>query len=444
MFKNFKVNVAARQIALVVVMLAFFYCLYYTNFYVTTFILIVIAIILFWNTVNYMDKTNEDFTAFLMGIQYEDFSATYSGYHKGSSFGKLYEAFNLITTKFRNIKAEKVANHQYLQTIIEHVNTGLLCLNEEGEVVLMNKALKELLRKPYLKDFKSVEKLFPKLHELINKLATGQNEMIKMTIQNRLLELSVSIADFKLRGVPYKLVSFQNIQKELEEKELDAWQKLIRILTHEIMNSVTPITSLASSINGLIADKNKAIDEEDMEDIRAGIYAIQKRGEGLLHFTETYRSLTKIPPPKFQLVEAQPLLERIHILFKPVLKKYGIQLTLKFPSNMVVFIADVELIEQVVINLLKNAIEAVRNIENPIIEIRANKNNEGKTFIEVQDNGAGIEKDVLDKIFVPFFTTKKEGSGIGLSLSRQIMRLHKGNIEVNSVLGKGTVFTLSL
>ena len=444
MLKNFKVNVAFRQISLVVVMLAFFYCLYYTNFYVTTFILLVIAAILFWDTVNYMDKTNEDFTAFLMGIQYEDFSATYSGYHKGSSFGKLYEAFNLITTKFRNIKAEKVANHQYLQTIIENVNTGLLCINGEGDVVLMNKALKELLRKPYLKDIAAVEKLFPEIHELIERLETGQNEMVKMTVQNKLLELSVTVADFKLREVPYKLVSFQNIQKELEEKELDAWQKLIRILTHEIMNSVTPITSLASSINSILADKDKELDEEEMEDIRDGMYAIQKRGEGLLHFTETYRSLTKIPPPKFQLVEAQPLLDRIHILFKPVLKKYGVELNLKLPSSMVVFIADVELIEQVVINLLKNAIEAAREVENPKIEIRAIKTNEGKTFIEVQDNGKGIKKDVLDKIFVPFFTTKKEGSGIGLSLSRQIMRLHKGNIEVNSVVGEGTVFTLSL
>ncbi len=444
MFKNFKVNVAIRQISLVLVMLAFFYCLYYTNFYVTTFILLIIAAILFWDTMNYMDKTNADFTAFLMGIQYEDFSATYSGYHKGTSFGKLYEAFNLITTKFRNVKAEKVANHQYLQTIIEHVNTGLLCINKEKEVVLMNKALKELLRKPYLKDFAAVEKLFPELHELISRLDSGQNEMIKMTVQNRLLELSVSVADFKLREVPFKLISFQNIQKELEEKELDAWQKLIRILTHEIMNSVTPITSLASSLNELMKDKDKVLDEEDMEDIRDGMYAIKKRGEGLLHFTETYRSLTKIPPPKFQLVEAQPLLERIHILFKPVLKKYGVELALKFPSNMVVFIADVELIEQVIINLLKNGIEAAREVENPKIEIRAIKTNEGKTFIEVQDNGKGIQKDVLDKIFVPFFTTKKEGSGIGLSLSRQIMRLHKGNLEVNSAIGKGTVFTLSL
>lgn len=444
MFKSFKFKVAFRQVSLVAVMLAFFYCLYYTNFYVTTFILLVVAGILFWDTVNYMDKTNEDFTAFLMGIQYEDFSATYSGYHKGASFGKLYEAFNLITTKFRNIKAEKVANHQYLQTIIEHVNTGLLCINKDNEVVLMNKALKELLRKPYFKDFAAVNKAFPALYKLINELETGQNELLKITIQNKLLELSVTVADFKLREEPYKLVSFQNIQKELEEKELDAWQKLIRTLTHEIMNSVAPITSLASSINMILADKDKVLDEEEMEDIRDGMFAIQKRGEGLLHFTETYRSLTKIPPPKFQLVEAQPLIERIHILFKPVLKKYNVDLNFSFPSSMVVFIADVELIEQVIINLLKNAIEAAKEVANPSIEIRANKNTEGKTFIEIQDNGKGIPPDVLDKIFVPFFTTKKEGSGIGLSLSRQIMRLHKGNIEVNSVVGKGTVFTLSL
>ncbi len=444
MLKRFKVNVAVRQVTLVLIMLGFFYCLYYTNFYVTTAILLIVAALLFWDTVNYMDKTNQDFTAFLMGIQYEDFSATYSGYHKGSSFGKLYEAFNLITTKFRNIKAEKVANHLYLQTIIEHVDTGLLCLNEEEEVVLMNKALKNLLKKPYLKDFEAVKKLFPKLYTLIDKLEAGQSDLIKITIQNRLLELSVRVTTFKLRDVPYKLISFQNIQLELEEKELDAWQKLIRILTHEIMNSVTPITSLASSLNSLLDNNPQNLSSEDFIDIKEGMYAIQKRGEGLLKFTETYRSLTKIPPPKFQLVEAGPLLERIHVLFKPVLKKHRVDFSLVQPENMVVFIADIELIEQVIINLLKNAIEAVKEAAQPRVIISTHKNTAGKTIIQIKDNGKGIAPANMDQIFVPFFTTKKEGSGIGLSLSRQIMRLHKGKIEVQSIVGEGTVFTLSL
>ena len=308
----------------------------------------------------------------------------------------------------------------------------------------MNKALKNLLKKPYLKDFEALKKLFPELYALINELNAGESDLIKITIQNQLLELSVRLTAFKLRDAPYRLISFQNIQLELEEKELDAWQKLIRILTHEIMNSVTPITSLASSLKNLTENKSQITDYEDIADIKEGIYAIQKRGEGLLRFTETYRSLTKIPPPKFRLVEAHALLERIHILFKPVLKKHQVDFSLTLPKHMVAFIADVELIEQVIINLLKNAIEATKKIEEPKIIISANKNSLGNAIIEIRDNGSGIAPADLEQIFVPFFTTKKDGSGIGLSLSRQIMRLHKGKIEVQSIVGEGSVFRLIL
>lgn len=248
-----------------------------------------------------------------------------------------------------------------------------------------------------------------------------------------------------MRDKKLKLVSFQNIQGELEEQELDAWQKLIRILRHEIMNSITPIVSLAATVDGMLADSPYGtITKEQSEDVREAIAAIRNRSEGLMRFTETYRNLTRLPPPKFQLVDANDLVDRIVVLYRPVFEKNKVQFNKQLSQAPVIFQADVELIEQVIINLVKNAIDAAKHSENPTITISTQRTKEGKTIIKVADNGKGIEKELLEQIFVPFYTTKEEGSGIGLSLSRQIMRTHKGRISVQSKVGEGTVFTLKV
>jgi signal transduction histidine kinase len=258
--------------------------------------------------------------------------------------------------------------------------------------------------------------------------------------------LAIEAREFKLRDQSLKLLSFQNIQSELEEQELEAWQKLIRILRHEIMNSITPIVSLTSTIETMIGDGTEELDEETMQDIKDGLGAIQKRSEGLMHFTETYRNLTRLPPPVFKAVDARHLIERIYTLFKPLTNKYQIDFNIQLPSTAVTFDADAELMEQVLINLLKNAIEAlkVKEADKKVIVISAQKSMEGLVTIDVSDNGIGIEQKVLEQMFVPFYTTKNEGSGIGLNLSRQIVRMHKGRISVRSEVGEGSVFTLAI
>jgi len=388
-----------------------------------------------------VDQTNRDVASFLLGIKYDDFSVTFTGKHKGKSFGELYESFNEINKKFRDIQAEKEAQFQYLQTIVESVNVGLLCIDKEGEVLLMNKALKDLLQKPYLVNADAIGKIDEEFYEQLRKMETGDSELLKVNIDNRLLQLSVKANEFKLRGKYYKLLSMQNIQSELEEQELIAWKKLIRILTHEIMNSVTPIVSLTSAINDLM--KVESPDPETLNDVRDAIRAIQKRSEGLLHFTETYRSLTKVPPPRFQTVNANTLLNNIHTLFTAELKEHNILLEKSLPQNEIYFQADPELLEQVLINLIKNAIDAVKEQEQPKISLTLMRTKENRTIIQVVDNGGGIEPEILDQIFIPFYTTKREGSGIGLSLSRQIIGMHKGTIGVQTALGEGTVFTIT-
>lgn len=446
MFKNFKANITARILFLIGLVLALVYCITNTEFYITMFILFVMIILTVVSMVNYVDKTNQDFTAFLMGIKYEDFSATYSGHHKGRTFGAMYDAFNQINEKFLNIKAEKEANHQYMQTIVEHVSVGLLVLDAEGNIFLMNKALQGLLQKPYLVSVESLKNINPLLYDVVEKLKTGDKELLKISINNNLVHLAIEAREFKLRDQSLKLLSFQNIQSELEEQELRAWQKLIRILRHEIMNSITPIVSLTSTIEMMIGDGKQPLDEETMQDIKDGIGAIQKRSEGLMHFTETYRNLTRLPPPNFEIVDARHLIERIYTLFKPLTNKHQITFETQLPTTPVTFDADAELMEQVLINLLKNAIEALKDkdIDKKVIVIAAQKSAAGLVKIDVSDNGIGIPQKVLDQMFVPFYTTKNEGSGIGLNLSRQIVRMHKGRISVQSEEGEGSVFTLSI
>lgn len=390
-----------------------------------------------------VDKTNSEIASFLLNIKYDDYTATYTTQEPDQSFKQLYGAFNTITDKFRDIRQEKEAQFQYLQAIVEHVDTGLICFDRDGRTLLMNRALQRLLHKSYFPDMSAVQRFNPALHEAMAGLQPGERQLVKIVAGNQILQLAVRTTILKLKNGEYHLYSLQNISAELEEQEVQSWQKLIRILTHEIMNSVTPVASLAATANEMIGKFN-TFDAETTEDIRTAVRAIQKRSEGLLHFTETYRQLTRIPEPKFQEVNTVTLLEDVLTLFKPSLAEHAIRLEKKLPATPLPVQVDPELMEQVLINLIKNAAEAVKGRPGPEISIAAAKDAEGTVIIQVADNGPGIPDDLQEQIFVPFFTTKDEGSGIGLSLCRQIVQMHKGSLSVISKVGEGAVFVIRL
>ncbi|MEK7254709.1 MAG: PAS domain-containing protein, partial [Bacteroidota bacterium] len=383
MFKKFHVNITFRILFLIALVLALVWCATQTEFYITMFILLTLIVLSIVDMVRYVNSANRDFTAFLLGIKYEDFSATYSGHHKGKTFGELYDAFNQINRKFLNIRAEKEANHQYLQTIVEAVDVGLLCIDPDGNIFLMNKALQKLLHKPYLPSVESLSQIDFHLLEVVKNLKTGDRELVKVTIEQRPAQLALQATEFSLRNQPLKLISIQNIQGELEEQELEAWQKLIRILRHEIMNSITPIVSLTATIDGMLEGTKGGIEKEQADDIKSAVSAIRKRSEGLMHFTETYRTLTRLPSPKFQLLDGNDLVERLHVLFKPAFEKNGVTFQKQLSPTPIIFQADVELMEQVLINLLKNALDALKEKENPTITVSTQRTKEGKTLIQV-------------------------------------------------------------
>lgn len=442
MLKNFKVNIIVRVI-LLVLLTGGLVASIQARMDILAIVLLGSLSLLVASFIRYVNQTNRDLANFFTSVQYDDFTANTNSSLKGASFEDLYAGFNLVNRKFRDIRAEKEANHQFLQTIVKNIEVGLLCINEEGEVIVMNDALQSILHKSYLIHFDGLKKVDEKLWETVSKLQNGERALLKISIQNDLLQLSIHAVEMRMQSSDYRLITFQNIQNELEAQELQSWQKLIRILTHEIMNSVTPISSLSSTIHTWLNDQEQ-VSPEQLDQIRRSSAVIEKRSQGLLRFTETYRKLTRLPPPQFQSVDTQQLIETVVTLMQTTIDRKQIQLEQIYRNPVLKFNGDPNLLEQVLINILKNAIDAVAKVEDPKINIITFFTAKGKVCIKIIDNGPGVPPDKMEQIFIPFFTTKAEGSGIGLSLSRQIMRMHKGSIELKPNEGEGTVVTLLL
>ncbi len=388
----------------------------------------------------YFNTFNKDLLRFFDSIKYSDFSQSFTPKISGKPFDELYSSFKVVFENFRKTRNEKEESARYLNTVVQHIRTGLLIYDLEGDVALINNAAKKILNITHIKNIASFKDKHPLLFEKLNTLKHGERNLIKLTINYERLQIFVNAAHFRKNDKLYKIVSLFNIKSELEEKELETWQSLIRVLTHEIMNSATPISSLAKSLDDLLITEN--LDKESFDDIKLGLQTIQKRSEGLIHFLNNYRNLTKIPLPEFSIVSAETLIFNVVTLMKTKLDENNISLTISVEPKTMELTIDPKLIEQVLINLLLNAIHATKDILDKKIAIKAFYSENSRATLEVMDNGCGILEEVQENIFIPFFTTKQEGSGIGLSLSRQIMNSHNGTITLISTPQKGTSFIL--
>ncbi len=443
--KNFRLNIILRVAVLGLSITLLFYLIFYTVLYASIAVLIIIIIFQLYSLIYYAEKTNRDLSRFLSAIEHSDFSQTFIDTSLGSSFKDLYRSFNKVIMKFQSTRSEKEEHLRYLETVMQHVGVGLISYNQNGEVQFINNAAKRLLKVTHLNNISSLSKISQNLTKKLFALEAGERETIKITDENDFIQLIIYATEFKLRDQKYILVSLQNIQSELEEKEMEAWQQLIRVLTHEIMNSITPISSLASTVQSILKTSvqgRTSPDPESLDDINSAVNTIQRRSEGLIHFVNSYRNLTKIPKPNFQIFQISSLFDRIQNLMSKELEEKGIKFSQYVTPDSLELTADPELVEQVVINLLINSEHSLESQEGAEISLAASLDERGKILIKVTDNGPGIPEDVLEKIFIPFYSTKKNGSGIGLSLSRQIMRAHGGNIRVASKAGEETVFTL--
>ncbi len=447
-FKQFRFVCVVRILFISGTVLLFTYLLSRTSHYAVTIFVGGLIVYQIYALIHYVEKTNRYVQRFLDAIRYGDFSQSFGDMKLGSSFNELKTAFQDVLDKFKKARTEKEEQYRYLQTIIQHVGIGLLTFQSNGEIELMNSSAKRLLNRSQLKNIKSLESWSPELVHIFFQIKPGEKTIVKVENPNEVLQLMIYATVFILQGRQLKLISIQNIQSELEEKEMEAWQNLIRILTHEIMNSITPIASMSATANDMLVklpvkkNEKEEIDCESMNDIRSAIQTIQKRSQGLLRFVNSYRELTRIPKPNFQIFPVSNLFDRIRQLINTQIRDKNILFRTHIEPHSLELTADPELIEQVLINLLLNAIYAVQDRSDACINLSAQNDERGHILIHVTDNGPGIIEEVQEKIFIPFFTTKKEGSGIGLSLSRQIMWLHRGSIAVHSNPNIETTFTL--
>ncbi len=412
-------------------------------FMISLFLILVAFQIIFM--LRYSESSFKKVRLFLDNIKQDKYTQLYPVKFDGTETDDLHIEFNAILAKLKEDQAEKEANYQYFRSVFKHLSIGLITFGENGEIQILNVAAKRILNVDELKNISEIEKVNKELHLAIQNLRTGGSELIKIAHPDGIMQLSVYVIELLMRGERFKLVSLQNIQSELEEKEMEAWQNLVKILTHEIMNSIAPISSLAGTLQGELEEKienNESLSPADMEDCMMGISTIEKRSQGLISFVSDFRSLAHIPTPKFGSIGISRLFDQLEILLQNQLEAQGITLRKELNPDELILFGDQHQIEQVLINLLQNAIQALEDSEEKIITLSAFIDEAGKIIIEVADTGKGIEEEALSKIFIPFFTTKKKGSGIGLSLSKQIMRRHKGNIQVRSTLGEGTTFKL--
>ncbi len=425
--------------------------LFHNDTFVLTEILVTGLIVFqIYGLVQFLDRTNKEIVSFLHSIKYDDFTHTYHTKNEGSSLDMLYEEFNKVIKKFREIRAEKEAQYHYLKTIVQHVGIGIITFEENGDIQIINTAAKTQLNIDQIKNISQLGSVSPVLVDTFNMLKTGGRDLVKIERGGDDVQLAVYAIELSLRRKEFKLISIQNIQSELEEKEMEAWQNLIRVLTHEIMNSVTPISSLAATVEDDLENqmKNNTLDQitnEDVEDMHIALKTIHNRSDGLIKFVNDFRNLTRTPIPNFEFIDVRNLFNHILVLLKFDMEREKIELKCYLEEGLLIHV-DKEQIEQVLINLIKNAIQALEENDedgkDKSIEIKAGHHDKSGIFISIGDNGPGIDEDALKKIFIPFFTTKKSGSGIGLSLSKQIMRKHKGSITVKSTINEGTVFIL--
>ncbi len=406
--------------------------------YMAAGLLTVVLVFQITALVRHVDRTNRDVARLLRSIRYSDFSQTFSAPGWGSSFKDLNAALSDVMDDFRTARSETEEHYRFLQTVMHHIGVGLISYRSNGSVGLINNAAKRLLRVQYLNNIAMLSEFSPQLVETLSRISSGEKRIVKVVDGDELLELVIYGTQFKMRGTPYTLVSIQDIQTELEEKEIEAWQKLARVLTHEIMNSITPISSLATSVRELLDDGLPS----HASDVREAVQTIERRSQSLLGFVQAYRSLTRIPRPDLSIFSVRRLLEDVELLFRNELAQHGIAFETSIDPSELDLTADKSLIEQILINLVRNAIQALHGTERGAIRVRAFLGDRGRPVLQVTDNGPGIEPEALEKVFIPFFSTKSDGSGIGLSLSRQIMRAHGGTMGIKSNPGEETTVTL--
>lgn len=402
-----------------------------------------------WNIMYFVNSINRKVSFFFDAVRNEDTTLHFPVNVHDKSIKELHQGFNKVNSLISEIKIRNEHNERFFREIMEHSATGLLAVDDQDYVVLINESALSFLGLPHISHLHLLKQKNPELSEILEHISPGQSRTVKSLNGTDIKFISLKVKRFQFGENKYRIYSLSDIKTEIEENELDSWQKLIRVMTHEIMNSIAPITSLSNTLRRFFMYNNEPLSAKDItqnsiEQTIHGLDVIEQQGKSLLHFVDSYRKLTKIPKPIFKPINIATWLENVKLLMSNQLNDESVTFTtIVVSQSSISLFGDERLLTQVLINLLNNATEALKGKAKKKIEIKVTDSADTGIQIAITDNGPGISSDDIEKIFIPFYTTKENGSGIGLSLARQIMRLHKGTITARSVPGKSTTFTMT-
>jgi len=399
-----------------------------------------IAVILLFRLIYYVNRSNRILSAFLVYMREKDPSLTYSVRYVDKNFRGLNESLEKLIREFKTNRLELEIQAQYLDAILGNISTGILCFDESGRVQILNKAAQDLLGTGPVRELKELDQVIPGLDSRILNLQSGHELSEEIRSRGKKRHLSVHCSRIKQAGRTTHIISLNDISKQMDEQEISSWKKLIRVINHEVMNSMTPILTLATAIRNKLT---KIKTPEALEDAVHSAGIIEERSSGLVGFIERYKKLTGLPTPQMERFQAGELIAKIQKLYGASMKKLGIQLICQSDCSIELE-ADKQMMEQVLINLVQNAAEAIRSSRDPEIELSCHGASENQVWIVVRDNGEGIPAEKMEQVFVPFFTTRDKGSGIGLSLSKQIILQMGGDIMLTTGKDEQTTFSIML
>jgi nitrogen fixation/metabolism regulation signal transduction histidine kinase len=446
--KNLYFNIIVRVLLIVILSVFLGYLIVKDHSLRYSFICLSAIVFLTISLISYLNTTNKKIRFFFDSVRNDDSNISFPEDTKNKTFSQLYKSMNRVNQQIQQLKIENRSQEQYFQILLEHLAIGIITYDNRGFILHANSSAKRLFSKDVLTHLQQIERIDQKLFQTIKNIKPFERRLIGITTEQGEIQLSLKATSFKTNDNELVILSLQDIKNELDEKELESWMKLIRVLMHEIMNSITPITSLSESLSRIYGSGEQPVSPEQVTvktiaTTLQGLNVINEQGRGLMSFVESYRKLTRIPEPDKKLFKVADLMSRVKILYNSLEKSDRIDLSFSLKDTDLEIFADQNLISQVVINLIKNALEANENNPDGKIRIIAGFDKSHHPEICVIDNGPGISEANLEEIFVPFFTTRENGSGIGLSISKQIMGAHGGSLKVRSIPNKETVFCMS-
>lgn len=445
--RNFYIQLILRVVFLTSTAIALAFSL--TNKWYFSFgLFIVLLVAQVFSLVTFINSTNRKIAYFFDAIKNEDFTLRFPEGVTIESFKELNKSLNRVNGLIQEVHLQLQVREQYYQEILKQASIGIMTYNEKGHVLFANPILEQLLDYSPLNHIKQLKQVDENLYQIFNTFQPFQRKLFQLSNEREQTQLSLKCTPLTLDGQSLLLVVVQDIHKELEEKETESWVRLIRVLTHEIMNTITPIASISDSIIKYYRKGGKItpmaeLEESQIKNTLKGLEVIKEQGGDLMDFVQSYRSLLHVPDPNKTLVRGKELLEKIDVLMSAKLIDGESEFSIGCHPEDLAFYIDEKQITQVLINLAKNALQSVESTKGGKVSMIAGIDENGSKYIDIRDNGPGIAPELMDEIFVPFFTTKREGTGIGLSLSKRVIQLHGGGIQVRSIPDKETVFRLT-